>query len=173
MDSPGIVIGFYMMAGLALGSGTLVFLARNLLHALAFLVISFLSMAGLFLTLSADFIAMAQILIYAGSISVLMVFAVMLTPLASRDNGNTIYVLPGLLAAGGITTLVGFLDLDTSWSGPAVDFDTTIDLVGNLLLGKYVLAFEIASVLLLFALIGAIMLVQTSSSDPEEGEGSD
>jgi NADH:ubiquinone oxidoreductase subunit 6 (subunit J) len=171
MDSPGIVIGFYMMAGLALGSGTLVFLARNLLHALAFLVISFLSMAGLFLTLSADFIAMAQILIYAGSISVLMVFAVMLTPLASRDNGNTIYVLPGLLAAGGIATFVGFLALDTSWSGPATDFTTTIDLIGNLLLGKYVLAFEIASILLLFALIGAIMLVQTSSSDQEGGEG--
>ena len=75
MDSPGIVIGFYMMAGLVLGSGTLVFLARNLLHALAFLIISFLSMAGLFLTLSADFIAMAQILIYAGSISVLMVLS--------------------------------------------------------------------------------------------------
>ena len=97
MESPGIVLGFYLLAGLTLGSGGLVFLARNLLHSLAFLVISFLSMAGLFLTLSADFIAMAQILIYAGSISVLMVFAVMLTPLASRDNGNSIYVFLSLI----------------------------------------------------------------------------
>ena len=167
MESPGSVLGFYLLAGLTLGSGGLVFLARNLLHSLAFLVISFLSMAGLFLTLSADFIAMAQILIYAGSISVLMVFAVMLTPLASRDNGNSIYVFPALISAGGIASFVAFIAWDTDWSGPGTDFDSTIGTIGQLLLGKYVLAFEIASVLLLFALVGAIMLVHQNDEDSE------
>lgn len=136
------------------------------MHALVFLVLAFLGMAGLFVTLSADFIAVAQILIYAGSISVLMVFAVMLTPLASRDNGNSLYVLPGLLGGLGIASLVGFVAVDTEWAerkGAALtetDFGTTVASIGDLLLGRYVLAFEIASILLLFAFLGAIVLVQ-------------
>ena len=89
MDSTGIVIGFWVLSGVTVASALLVLLARNLLHSLVFLVITFLGMAGLFITLSADFIAVAQILIYAGSISVLMVFAVMLTPPASRHSEPT------------------------------------------------------------------------------------
>jgi len=165
LDSTGIVIGFWVLSGLSVVSALLVLLARNLLHSLVFLVVTFLSMAGLFITLSADFIAVAQILIYAGSISVLMVFAVMLTPLASRDNGNSIYLLPGLLGGLGIAALVGFVAVDTDWDErtgeglAATDFPGTVNAIGDLLLGRYVLAFEIASVLLLFALLGAIVLV--------------
>lgn len=172
MDSTGIVIGFWVLSALSVGSALLVLLARNLLHSLVFLVVTFLAMAGLFITLSADFIAVAQILIYAGSISVLMVFAVMLTPLASRDNGNSIYLLPGLLGGLGLAALIGFVAIDTDWaerSGDALsatDWDSTVNVVGDLLLGRYVLAFEIASVLLLFALLGAIVLVHERWSSP-------
>ncbi len=166
MESPGIILAFFALSGVTVASALLVFVARNLLHALAFLVLSFLGMAGLFLTLSADFIAVAQILIYAGSISVLMVFAVMLTPLASRNNGSTLYVIPAMLAAGGLASMIGFVAIDTEWDerkGEALgtsDFTTTVSAIGDLLLGKYILAFEVASVLLLFALLGAIVLVQ-------------
>jgi len=166
VESPGIVLSFFALSGVTVMSALLVFLARNLLHALGFLVISFLGMAGLFLTLSADFIAIAQVLIYAGSISVLMVFAVMLTPLASRNNGSTLYVIPAMLAAGGLASLIGFVAIDTEWDerkGEALaqsDFTTTVAAIGDLLLGRYILAFEVASVLLLFALLGAIVLVQ-------------
>ena len=179
MDSTGIVIGFWVLSGVTVASALLVLLARNLLHSLVFLVITFLGMAGLFITLSADFIAVAQILIYAGSISVLMVFAVMLTPLASRDNGNSIYLLPGLLGGLGIAALVGFVAVDTEWAQrtgvalAATDYATTVNAIGDLLLGRYVLAFEIASVLLLFALLGAILLVQDrrSTARGQGGEG--
>ncbi|HRC62226.1 MAG TPA: NADH-quinone oxidoreductase subunit J, partial [Dehalococcoidia bacterium] len=82
MESTGIVLGFWLLSGVTVASALLVFLSRNLLHAVLALVLSFLGMAGLFVTLSADFIAVAQVLIYAGAISVLLVFAVMLTPLA-------------------------------------------------------------------------------------------
>lgn len=169
MDSPGIILGFWALAGITVGSATLVFLVRNLLHALVFLVLAFLGMAGLFATLSADFIAVAQILIYAGSISVLMVFAVMLTPLASRNNSMSIYVLPALAAAGGIASIIGFIAVDTDWNErtgaelAATDPQTTVSAIGDLLLGRYLLAFEVASVLLLFALLGAIVLVQERS----------
>ncbi len=179
MDSTGIVIGFWVLSGITVASALLVLLARNLLHSLVFLVLTFLGMAGLFITLSADFIAVAQILIYAGSISVLMVFAVMLTPLASRDNGNSVYLLPALVGGLGIAALVGFVAVDTDWAertGDALagtDFPGTVNVIGDLLLGRYVLAFEIASVLLLFAFLGAILLVQDrrSSTRGQGGEG--
>ncbi len=175
LDSTGVVLGFWVLSGLTVVSALLVLLARNLLHSLAFLVLAFLGMAGLFITLSADFIAVAQILIYAGSISVLMVFAVMLTPLASRDNGNSIYMLPALAGGLGLAALVGFVAVDTDWNErtgsalAATNFPDTVNVIGDLLLGRYVLAFEVASVLLLFALLGAIVLVQERQRDGSEG----
>ena len=103
----------------------------------------------------------------------------MLTPLASRDNGNSIYLLPGLLGGLGIAALVGFVAVDTEWAErtgdalAATDYATTVNAIGDLLLGRYVLAFEIASVLLLFALLGAILLVQDrrSTARGQGGEG--
>ena len=96
MESLGIVIAFYVLSAITIGSALAVFLLRNLVHAIVLLVLAFLGMAGLFLTLSADFIAISQILIYAGAISVLLVFAVMLTPLGSRDNANSLYINIGV-----------------------------------------------------------------------------
>ncbi|HRC61706.1 MAG TPA: NADH-quinone oxidoreductase subunit J, partial [Dehalococcoidia bacterium] len=113
-----------------------------------------------------DFIAVAQVLIYAGAISVLLVFAVMLTPLASRDNANSLFVLPGVLIGAAFAGIVGFVAIDVDWpelTGKAVlgrDFTTTVQGIGSALLDPYVLAFEIASVLLLSALVGAIVLVR-------------
>jgi NADH:ubiquinone oxidoreductase subunit 6 (subunit J) len=102
----------------------------------------------------------------------------MLTPLASRDNGNSLYVIPALLGGLGIASLIGFVAVDTEWAerqGSALaesDFGTTVATIGDLLLGRYVLAFEVASILLLFALLGAIVLVQErqrAARSDEEG----
>ena len=166
MESTGIIVAFWLLSALTVGSSLLVFISRNLLHAVLFLVLSFLGMAGLFGTLSADFIAVAQVLIYAGAISVLLVFAVMLTPLASRDNANSLFVLPGVLIGIAFAGIIGFVAVDVDWpelTGDALrgrDFVTTVDAIGSALLDPYILAFEIASVLLLAALIGAILLVR-------------
>lgn len=166
MDSAGLVLGFYALSGLTIGASLLVFLSRNLLHAVLFLVLAFLGMAGLFITLSADFIAVAQILIYAGAISVLLVFAVMLTPLASRDNANSLFAPGGLLIGLGFAGLVGLIATQVEWpelTGTALEaqsFTGTVRTIGTALLGKYLLPFELASVLLLAALIGAIALVR-------------
>ncbi len=174
MESPGIIIAFWVLAAVTVGGCLMVLVARNLLHALVFLVLAFLGMAGLFVTLSADFIAVAQILIYAGSIAVLMVFAIMLTPLAARDNANSLYLLPALAAGLGIAGLVSVVAVITPWSelkGDALgqsDPVTTVSAVGDLLLGRYVLPFEVASILLFFALLGAIVLVHERRG-PREG----
>jgi NADH-quinone oxidoreductase subunit J len=164
MESAGIIAAFWILSAVTIGGALAVFLSRNLIHAVVFLVLSFLGMAGLFITLSADFIAVAQILIYAGAVSILMVFAVMLTPMSSRDNANSLYAMPGVVLGIAFAMGVAFVAIDADWSVladlNADRFPTTVDAVGDLLLGRYLLAFEVASILLLAALIGAIMLVQ-------------
>lgn len=166
MESPGIIVAFWVLSAVTVGGSLAVFASRNLIHAVAFLVLAFLGMAGLFLTLSADFIAVAQVLIYAGAISVLMVFAVMLTPLASRDNGNSLFVAPGVALGALFAAVAVFVAVDVEWpelTGDALDassFPSTVEAIGTALLEQHVLAFEIASVLLLAAFIGAIVLVR-------------
>ncbi len=171
MDSTGIVVAFWALAAVTAGSALAVLVSRNLVHAIVFLILAFMGMAGLFVTLSADFIAVAQVLIYAGSISILLVFAVMLTPLSRRDNASSLYLVPGLLAGAAIAAIVVFVAVRASWhqvTGAALagrSFPDTVTTIGQLLVGRYVLAFEVASVLLLFALIGAILLVQERPGD--------
>ena len=170
MDSAGVVAAFWVLSAITVGASLAVFLSRNLIHAVIFLVLAFLGMAGLFLTLSADFIAVAQVLIYVGAIAILMVFAVMLTPLAARDNANTLYVAPGVVAGVLFAAGVAFVAIDVDWAqlrGEALDaaaFGTTVGAVGDALLGRYLLAFEVVSVLLLAALIGAIVLVREDTT---------
>ncbi len=75
-----------MLAVVTLGSALMVAMVRDLIHAVLFLILSFIGVAGLYITLSADFVAVVQVLIYAGAISVLMLFAILLTPRSARDN---------------------------------------------------------------------------------------
>jgi len=166
VSSIGIVLGFYALSGLTIGAGLLVFLSRNLLHSVIFVILAFIGMAGLFVTLSADFIAVSQILIYAGAISVLLVFAVMLTPYASRDNPNSLFAPAGILIGLGFAGLMGFVGMRVIWPQltgsdlEAQSFTGTVRSIGSMLLGTYALPFELASVLLLAAFIGAIALVR-------------
>ena len=165
MTAIGIVVAFWVLAAITVGAALLVFLSRNLMHSVLFLVLVFIGMAGLFVTLSADFIAVAQVLIYAGAISVLLVFAIMLTPLASRDTGNSLFVLPGVLIGLGFAFVSALVAVRVGWpelTGSALDAQSyigTVKTIGSALLGGNLLAFELASVLLLVALIGAIALV--------------
>ena len=80
IDSTAVVIAFWVMAVITLFSALMVGLVRDLIHAVLFLILSFIGIAGLYIMLSADFVAVVQVLIYAGAISVLMLFAVLLTP---------------------------------------------------------------------------------------------
>ena len=88
---------------------------RNLIHAVLFLVLTFVGVAGIYIVLSADFVAMAQILIYAGAISVLLVFAVMLTPTADRKNSETAFQAPAFVLAVLVLAVTVFVIYDTNW----------------------------------------------------------
>ena len=168
MDDAGSIIAFWLLAALTVGAALGVVAVRDLIRALVLLITSFLGVAGLYITLSADFVAVAQVLIYAGAISVLLIFAIMLTPQASRDNAETFLQVPGLLLAALVTFTIGFISIQTDWSiAGRGGFDETASAIGEALLSKYVLPFEMASVLLLVAMLGAIVLVRPEGT-PEE-----
>lgn len=161
IDSPAVVGMFWLLALAAVIGGLGIVFSRNLIHAVLFLVLTFVAMAGLFITLSADFVAVAQVLIYVGAIAILMLFAIMLTPRAPQANEDGPYQGPALLVGALFTIAVAAIVVRTDW-GAAVrgPFSTTAAAIGAAMVDKYVLPFEIAGLLLTVALIGAVVVVR-------------
>ena len=169
MDDTGTVVAFWILAIITVGSALLTAAVRNLIHAVIFLIVSFMGVAGLYITLSADFIAVTQVLIYAGAISILLIFAIMLTPRSDRGNRETFLRLPALLLGGSVGATLIFVAVDTDWNiANRGGFTETASVIGDALLDKYVLPFEIASVLLLVAMLGAIVLVRAEGAVEEQ-----
>jgi NADH-quinone oxidoreductase subunit J len=142
--------------------------ARSLFHAVLFLIVTFIGVAGFFVLLSADFLAMAQIIIYVGAIAVLMLFAILLTPRADRNNAETMMLAPAVLLAVAVATVIIFVVYDTNWSTVAASPGLTGRELGDALLSTWVLPFQIASVLLTAALVGAIMLIRSPEEEAED-----
>lgn len=166
MSSFGFHLAFWLLAAMTIGGASMIIFSRNLIHAVIFLIISLLGVAGLYLTLSADFIAVVQVLIYVGAISVLMLFAIMLTPRAERDNSESSLKLPAAAVMVLILTATVYVALDTDWG--AVRQAALADqarLIGQSLINEYVLPFEIGAVLLTAALVGAIALARQDDED--------
>ena len=166
MDDAAVVVAFWLLALLTLGSALMVAMVRDLVHAVLFLILSFVGVAGLYITLSADFVAVVQVLIYAGAISVLMIFAILLTPRSGRDNAAVSYKAPISVVAGLVGAVIVFVALKTDWATVQEDdrFPSTAAAIGDALLDPFVLPFEVASLLLVVAMVGAIILVRP----PEE-----
>jgi NADH-quinone oxidoreductase subunit J len=160
MDSSGVIIAFYVLAAMTIGSAVAVVVVRNMIHAVIALMGTFAGLAGLYVTLSADFIAITQILIYIGAISILFLFAIVLTPQSGRGNQESFLRLPALALALLVAAVLIYVAEDTNWNLKPTDFGETASTIGELLLKTYVLPFEIASVLLLVAVLGSIVLVR-------------
>lgn len=166
MSDVGFHLAFWSLAVITVGSALMIVVTRNLIHAVVFLILSFIGVAGLYLTLSAEFIAVVQVLVYVGAIAVLMLFAIMLTPRAGRDNSETAMRVPALILMGLIVAAGAFVALETDWGamrGEAVPGQAKI--IGESLINAYVLPFEIAAVLLTAALVGAIALAREDDED--------
>ena len=171
MEDTGTVVAFWALAIMTIGSALMVAAVRNLIHAVVFLVLSFMGVAGLYITLSADFVGVVQILIYSGAISILVIFAIVLTPQAGRNNAETSMRLPALVLAGLVATMLGYAAIDTDWSiSNREGFEETAQAIGEALLDKYILPFEIAAALMLVAMLGAIIIVRAEGTEgaPEE-----
>lgn len=155
---------FLITAGFTLGSGLMVVTARNLVHAALWLVSTLFGVAVTYAILNANFIAVVQVVVYIGAIAILFIFAVMLTRRDLRDRGPQVNKnwWAGALAA--LFTFAGLAVVLQGWAGfskTAPAFPSGFDAVGAL--GEalvspdaYVLPFEVASVLLLAALVGAV-----------------
>ncbi len=152
---------FYLLALLTVGSAAVVAFSRNVVYAAFSLMGTFLGAAGLYVFLAADFVAVVQVLIYVGGILVLMVFAVMLTHRIEdvQVSNRSVGTLPALLVVGAGAAILGYAVVTTPWrTAEPVPAEATTRIIGDLFLGDYLLPFELASVVLLAALIGAVSL---------------
>lgn len=162
-----LVLAFWVFAALTIGSALMVVAVRNLVYAVLFLILSFIGVAGLFLTLSADFLAVAQVLVYAGAIGVLAIFAIMLTPRAGRDNGDGPLAPAAAVLALLVFGVIAVAIFSTNWPVQArAGFSTTAAAIGAAVLNRYALPFEVVSIVLLVAMIGAIVLVRERGGPP-------
>jgi NADH-quinone oxidoreductase subunit J len=156
-------IAFWVLATVAIASALAVVTLRNVFRAALSLILCFLAVAGIFITLGADFLAAVQIFIYIGAISILIILAIMLTREVQRGSLSNRLVVPVLISAILFFGTVTFAMLNTSW--PLVSLPpaeaTTAALAGKLF-GEdgYILAVEIAAILLLATIIGAITIVK-------------
>ncbi len=156
--------GVYALMAVCLMGALLSVLFRNLFHAALALTGALLGIAGIYLALHADFLAMIQILIYVGAIMTLVVFAIMLTE-RFDDKAIHAHSTQGWAALAGGLLLVVFLVRmihSTPWPvpSPLVSPAVTVMALGQALLGVYVFPFEIISIVLIAALIGAIVVAR-------------
>ena len=159
-------VAFVILSVLMILTALGVVLLDNIVYSAFLLGGVFMSISGLYLLLNADFVAAAQILIYVGAINVLILFAIMLvnkTEHFKRVQGRFIRQVSTALVCGGLFALLSTMILATPWQlselSPAV-VENTIITIGQHFFSDYLLPFEIASVLLLMAMVGAIILAR-------------
>ena len=159
-------IVFYGLAALILATGAIATFHRNVFKAACALFFTFLGLAGLFAMLGADFLAVTQVVVYVGGILTLVLFGVLLsspfTTLLKLDTRAT-YTMAGV-AGVLLFAVLAWAMFAASWpllpAETAAQSAPTTNDIGQLLLGKYLLPFEISSITLLIALIGAAYIVR-------------
>lgn len=163
---------FIISALLTLGGAFMVVASKNLVHACVYLLASLFGVAGLYATLGADFLAATQLVVYAGGVIILMLFAIMLTggsqDIVNRFGLNKVagmgtvrtYITAGLSVVVISLVVLKILAnvIKSAQVGELPAFTATVDKIGTLLLTDHILAFEISSILLLGALIGAAVI---------------
>jgi NADH-quinone oxidoreductase subunit J len=158
---------FYFVAAVTVIGALGVVGARNVVHSALFLILSLLAVAGVFILLASEFLAVVQILVYGGAVTILILFAMMLTRV--RDMPRAMNGPQAPIAAVGaivfaVTSIVAILG--TTFPGETEKINVIdVDTIGNKLFTTYAAPFEIASLVLMVALIGAIILARG-----EEGE---
>ena len=164
-------VAFYLFAACILGFGVLVVTSQNPVHSVIFLVLDFLSVAGLYVVLGAQFVAAIQVLVYAGGIVVLYLFVVMLVNLqrqpatapGRRPQARAGFALAAVMLAELSAILVFSASHPASVAAaapPAPSGMGNTTMVGLLLYSDYLVPFEVASMLLLVAMVGAIILAR-------------
>ena len=152
---------FWIVVGITIASAVMVVQSKQLLYSAIALLFTFVGVTGLYIFLWADFIAAVQVVVYVGGILVLIVFGIMLTNKITSVNISHTSVQRGIGATVvlGILVGIGFMIIKTPWyQVAATEPAQTTETIGRLLMMDYLLPFEVASLLLLGALIGATTL---------------
>jgi len=173
-------IFFVIISGVLLLSALGVVLFKNIIYSAVSLIVTFLSVAGIFVLLNADFVAISQIIIYGVGITIILIFAIMLTSreesaklwfaiaprtLFALGISGGLFLLIAYAVTGGFTKLIGTAHIfnQNPQSAEAVKLiaqEGTAKIIGNALLQQYVLPFEILSILLLAAILGAVVIAK-------------
>jgi len=167
------ILAFYLFATLMVTSALLVIFARNPVHSVLWLIVAFFNAAGLMLILGAEFIAMLLVIVYVGAVAVLFLFIVMMLNIdfAALRSGFTRNMPFGLLVA--IVLFAEIFVAVSAWKAgpvtgnvqPAAATQPNIEAIGELLYTRFLFPFELAGLILLVAMIGAIVLTHRSRGD--------
>jgi NADH-quinone oxidoreductase subunit J len=156
---------FYLFAGITVASAVMVIAARNPVHSVLFLILAFVNAAGLFVLLGAEFLAMILIVVYVGAVAVLFLFVVMMLDVdfAELRQGFLNYLpvgaLVGAVLLAELLLVVGGWVLSPTLLKPAVAANVTnTEALGLVLYTRYAYFFEVAGLILLVAMIGAIVM---------------
>ncbi len=159
----GLEISFWVLAIVGVMAALAVVAVRNVFHAALSLIMCFLAVAGIFVTLSADFLAAVQVLVYVGAISVLIIIGIMLSREVQRGSPGNKLRAPAFIVAILFLGAVVFAVTSTQWPVSAIPpQEPTTAVLGLRLFGEggFILPLEIAPVLLLAAILGAIVIVR-------------
>src|SRR5262245_13484311 len=173
-------IAFYLFGAIAVAASLLVIAQRNPIYSVLLLIVSFGALSGLYVLLDAPFAAVIQIIVYAGAIMVLFLFVVMLlnAPHEDTDYDERVHPLlrPGPMRFGAVLAIAFAVELGWALtrgggeSGPfAGGAVSSVAAIGRSLFGAYAFPFEVTSVLILVAMIGAVVLARRDEDLPEKG----
>ena len=168
------ILAFYLFAALTVASAILVIFARNPVHSVLWLIVAFFNAAGLMLLLGAEFIAMLLVIVYVGAVAVLFLFVVMMLDVdfARLRSGFTRNLPFGLMIALVLLAEI-VIAANARQAGPIVTapvasgapVQPNIEAIGQALYGRFLYPFELAGLILLVAMIGAIVLTHRSRGD--------
>ncbi len=162
---------FLVLAGVLLGAALLVVLGRDIIRSGLALIVTFAALAGIYVLLDAPLVAAAQVLVYIGAISVLVLFAIMLTQSKSGPARLVFHhqAWAGAVAAIVLAVVLAFVVSGTSWPGVVAEqAHTATTALARMMFDQYTLPLEIVSVLLLAAVIGGVFLAKREDSPREE-----
>jgi NADH-quinone oxidoreductase subunit J len=167
----GEYIVFLFLALVSVMGGTLMLISKKVMHMIVAMIFTFISIAGIFILLSAEFLAAVQVMVYSGAVSIMMIFGIMLTnhkdetrqkaPLFRR-------LMVGLaLITFAVSMYVGISHLNISVTDVALHENNT-EKIGMALYSDFIIPFEIASLVLLVSLVGAILIARKDQSEGGE-----
>jgi NADH-quinone oxidoreductase subunit J len=159
-----ITIVFYILAAITLGTGVLTVLSRNPVHSAVYMIICFFSISGHFLLLNALFLAVINVVVYAGAIMVLLLFTLMLMNLSEQHEPKkkiisriAAVISASLMALVLLAALIKSSPVIETYKAEGLDYQS-VSVIGQVLLDEYLVPFEFASILLIAAMIGAVLI---------------